>query len=214
MARTPLTRERVLRAAMDLADREGLPALSMRKLAQSVGVEAMSLYNHVSNKDDLLDGLVEEVVAEIEPPAIGGDWKQALRARSHSAHAALLRHPWACGLIGSRINVGPAMLRYVDATLGCLHAAGFTYPQADRAWNALDSHLYGFTLQELSFPLEPGEYASAATEFLPLIPVETHPHMHALSHQVIDGTHSGLADFDFGLDLLLDGLERLLTGQP
>lgn len=207
--RTPLTRERVLRAALGLADQEGLDALSMRKLAKVVGVEAMSLYNHVANKDDLLDGLCDLVVAEMYVPRADGDWRGELRRRAVSAHEVLLRHRWATGLIGSRINVGPAMLRYVDATLGCLIAAGFTYEQADHAWNALDSHTYGFTLQAINFPLDPADYATAATEFLPLIPPETHPHMHALATLVSTGSHSGTADFTFGLDLLLDGLDTL-----
>ncbi|WP_330228384.1 TetR/AcrR family transcriptional regulator C-terminal domain-containing protein [Nocardia sp. NBC_00508] len=209
--RATLTRDAVLRAAVRLADEHGLAALSMRKLAQTLGVEAMSLYNHVANKDDLLDGIADLVVAEMALPEIGGDWRAALRARAASAHEVLLRHPWATGLIGTRINVGPAMLRYVDATVGCLLAAGFSLPQADRAWNALDSHLYGFTLQELNFPLEPSEYASAADEFLPRIPADQFPHMNALAQLVIDGKHTGIADFSFGLELILDGLERLLT---
>lgn len=209
--RTPLTRERVLRAAIDLADQEGLDALSMRKLAKAVGVEAMSLYNHVANKDDLYDGIIDLVVAEIYVPGAGGDWRAELHHRATSAHEVLLKHRWATGLLGSRVNVGPAMLGYVDATLGCLITAGFTYEQADRAWNALDSHIYGFTLQAINFPLDPSEYASAAQQFLPLIPTETHPHMHALASMVSTGTHSGSADFTFGLDLLLDGLAGLLT---
>ncbi|MFD3462961.1 TetR/AcrR family transcriptional regulator C-terminal domain-containing protein [Nocardia fluminea] len=208
--RTPLTRERVLRAAIDLADRQGLAALSMRNLAKTVGVEAMSLYNHVANKDDLYDGIIDLVVAEIYVPRAGGDWRTELRHRAISAHEVLLNHRWATGLLGSRVNVGPAMLRYVDATLGCLITAGFTYEQADRAWNALDSHIYGFTVQAINFPLDPSEYASAAQRFLPLIPTETHPHMHALAALVITGTHSGTADFTFGLDLLLEGLAGLL----
>ncbi|MFD0366081.1 TetR/AcrR family transcriptional regulator C-terminal domain-containing protein [Nocardia sp. GCM10030253] len=208
-SRTPLSRDRVLRTAVQLADENGLESLSMRKLAQALGVEAMSLYNHVANKDDLLDGIVDLVVAEIEIPEIGGDWQSAMRGRATSAHETLRRHPWATGLIGSRINVGPAMLRYIDATVGCLVAAGFSYQQADRAWNAMDSHIYGFTLQELNFPLLPDEYASAAQQFLPMIPAESHPHMNTLARLVISGAHNGIADFDFGLDLILDGLERL-----
>ncbi|MEV6388706.1 TetR/AcrR family transcriptional regulator C-terminal domain-containing protein [Nocardia xishanensis] len=208
--RARLTRERVLQAAVRLADEQGLGALSMRKLAQTVGVEAMSLYNHVANKDDLLDGIADLVVAEMAVPEIGGDWRAALRTRAVSAHEVLRRHPWATGLIGSRVNVGPAMLRYIDATLGCLRSAGFTYQQADRAWNAMDAHIYGFTLRESTFPLEPAEYISAATYFLPRIPESTHPHMNALTRLVIDGEHDGVAEFEFGLELILDGLERLL----
>lgn len=144
-------------------------------------------------------------------PEVGGDWKAALRRRAVSAHEVLLRHRWAPQLVVSCLNIGPAMRRYVDATIGCLHAAGFSYALADRAWNAIDSHIDGFTLQELNFPLAPGEYASAAQQFLHLIPAEQYPHMHALSRLVIDGKHDGLQDFTFGLDLLLDGLERLLA---
>ncbi|MFZ6181151.1 TetR/AcrR family transcriptional regulator [Nannocystis pusilla] len=208
--RAPLSRERVLRAAVELADAEGLAALSMRRLAQALGVEAMSLYNHVAGKDDVLDGMVDLVVGEIEAPAVGGDWKAAIRRRAVSAHEVLLRHRWAPQRVVSTLNIGPAMRRYVDATIGCLTAAGFSYAQADRAWNAIDSHIYGFTLQQLNFPLAPGEYASAAQQFLHLIPPEQYPHMHAMSRLVIDGKHDGLQDFTFGLDLLLDGLERLL----
>ncbi|WP_433659501.1 TetR/AcrR family transcriptional regulator C-terminal domain-containing protein [Nocardia sp. CA-128927] len=208
--RAPLNREKVLHTAVRLADEQGLAALSMRKLAQTLGVEAMSLYNHVTNKDDLLDGIADLVVAEMGVPEIGGDWKAAMRARANAAHEALLRHPWANGLIGARLNVGPAMLRYIDATVGCLRAAGFSYQLADRAWNAMDSHIYGFTLQQVNFPLQPDEYASAAQQFLPLIPADQFPYMNALSQLVIDGKHTGIADFTFGLNLILDGLERLL----
>lgn len=208
--RTPLSRDRVLRAAVVLADEHGIDALSMRKLAHSLGVEAMSLYNHVANKDDVLDGMVECVAEEIDFPTTGADWKVALRQRAISAHGMLLRHSWASLLMASRVNVGPTMLSYVDATLGCLVEAGFSYELADRAWNAIDSHVYGFTLQQLNFPFDPAEYASAAKEFLPLIPKAQFPYLNGLSQTVIDRTHFGLHDFEFGLELLLDGLERLL----
>ena len=207
--RLPLTRDLILNTAKRLADGHGLAELSMRKLAQMLGVEAMSLYNHVANKKDVLSGMVDLVVAEIMLPVIGSDWRAAMRARAVSAHGVLLKHPWAALLIVSRINVGPAMLSYIDATLGCLRQAGFSDQQADHAWNAIDSHIYGFTLQELHFPLEPGEYASAARQFLPMLPAERYPHMRALTEQVIDGSYDGLHDFSFGLELILDGLERL-----
>lgn len=209
--RIPLTRERVLHAAIVSADEGGIDALSMRKLAQALEVEAMSLYNHVANKSDVLDGIVDIVVEEIDVPTIGADWRAAMRKRANSAHEMLLRHPWASLLLVSRVNVGPTMLRYVDATIGCLREAGFSYEMADRAWNAIDSHIYGFTLQELNFPFDPAEYANAAREFLPMIPAEKFPHLNALSQQVIDGNHDGVQDFEFGLELILDGLERMRT---
>ncbi len=209
MTRTPLTRNRVLNAAVKLADENDIKSLSMRKIAQSLGVEAMSLYNHVANKEDVLDGIVDIVVGEIDVPAIGGDWRESMRQRAISAHSVLLCHPWASMLIVSRINVGPAMLRYINATIGCLCEADFSYEMADRIWNAIDSHIYGFTIQELSFPFEPSEYADAAENYLSLVPAAQYPYLNSLAQQVIDGTHHGVQDFEFGLELILDGLERL-----
>ena len=206
--RFPLSKDRVLHAAVTFVDEAGIAALSMRKLGEVLGVEAMSLYKHVSNKDDILDGIVDLVASEFEVPAIGGDWKGAMRRRAVSAHEVLMRHPWATMLVVSRLNVGPAMLRYVDATIGCLREAGFSYPMADHAWNAIDSYIYGFTLQKLNFPLEPREYAKMARAFLPRIPEDQYPYLHGMSRQVIDGRHDGLHHFEFGLDLILDGLER------
>jgi AcrR family transcriptional regulator len=197
----------VLAAAVRLADEKGLEALSMRNLASALGVEAMSLYKHVAHKDELLDGITDLVVAEIAVPEIGGDWRAEIKKRATSAHEVLLRHPWATMLIGSRVNVGPAMLRYIDATLGCLREAGFSFELADRAWNAIDSHIYGFTLLQLNFPLEVSDYASAASQFLFMLPVEKYPYMRALTELVIDGKHRGIQDFQFGLEMLLDGLE-------
>jgi len=211
--RQPLTRDRVVAAAIDLADHAGLDALSMRKLARELGVEAMSLYNHVTSKDDLLDGMVDAVVGEIAipEPRPGEDWRLAMRRRADSAHAVLRRHPWATLPLVSRVNVGPNMLCYVDATIGCLRAAGFSWDLADRAWNAMDSHIYGFTLQELNFPFEPDAYREAARQYLPLIPEAEYPHLHGMTAEVLSGRHAGVHDFSFGLDLILDGLEGLRT---
>ncbi|MCP5024449.1 MAG: TetR family transcriptional regulator [bacterium] len=211
--RKPLSKERVLSVALDLADETGLDSLSMRRLGQELGVQAMSLYKHVANKDDILDGIVDLVAAEIELPGIGGDWRIAMQKRATSAHRVLMRHPWATMLIVSRANVGPAMLRYVEATIGCLHTAGFSYAMADHAWNAIDAYVYGFTLQKLNFPFQPEEYAEIAKAYLPSIPVEKYPHLNGLSCQVIEGKHDGVQEFEFGLDLILDGLAKLLPGR-
>jgi len=207
--RAPLDRTKVLRAALQMTDKGGIESLSMRKLAQALKVEAMSLYNHVANKEDILDGLVELVVSEIDLPAIGGDWRAVMRRRAISAHAVLMRHPWATLLFVSRFHIGPNMLRYVDATLGCLRAAGFSYPMADHAWNAVDAYIYGFTLQKLNFPLDPAEYAAAAQQFLHMIPVDQFPSLNGLSQEVIAGRHDGIHALELGLDLILDGLERM-----
>ncbi len=203
----------MLSTAVRLADRGGLESLSMRKLAVALRVEAMSLYHHVASRDDLLDGMVERIVSEIEAPEPGAPWKDAMRRRAISAHAVLRRHPWATVLLVSRINVGPAMLHYINATVGCLLQAGFSYALTDRAWNALDCHIYGFTLQEQHFPVDPEDYASAARSFLPMLSPEEHPYMREIAEKVADGSHDGRMDFGFGLELILDGLERLL-GAP
>lgn len=184
----------------------------MRKLAQGLGVQAMSLYNHVANKEDLLDGMVDLVVEEIQIPRLDTDWKTALRQRAVSAHRVLRHHPWATLAMMSRVNVGPAMLRYIDATLGCLVTAGFSYELADHAWNAIDSHIYGFTLQQVNFPFEEDEYAEAASQYVAMLPAETYPHLNQLTHQVMAGRYSGIHDFEFGLELILEGLERKLAG--
>jgi AcrR family transcriptional regulator len=205
---TPLSRERVLCAALRLADAEGIESLSMRKLAQELGVQAMSLYNHVANKDDMLDGIVDIVVSEIEVPSLEADWQTAMRRRATSAHGVLLRHPWATMPLVSRVNVGPAMLRYVNATLGCLCEAGFSLAMADQVWNAMDSHIYGFTLQELNFPFEAAEYSAAAAQGLVLIPVDKYPYLNRLTHDVIEGRYDGLHDFEFGLELILNSLDQ------
>jgi len=207
--RPPLSKERVLRAAIALADGSGIESLSMRKLGQRLGVEAMSLYNHVANKDEILDGMVDLVVGEIDLPAEGADWKTAMRRRAISAHEVLVRHAWASSQIVSRVNVGPAMLRYVDSTLGALREAGFSYALVDRAWNAMDSYIYGFTLQELNFPFQPEEYADVAAAYRPQISADDYPYLVELTELVMGAKHDGVAEFEFGLDLVLDGLDRI-----
>jgi AcrR family transcriptional regulator len=206
-----LSTGRVLRAALALADAGGAKALTMRGLGQELGVEAMSLYKHVANKDAILDGVLDLVVGEIDVPSRGDHWKTAMRQRGISAREVLLRHPWACGLLMSRINAGPAMLRYVDSTLGSLRAAGFSIELADHAWNAMDSYIYGFTLQELNFPVEPQRHAEVAAEYLPGLPPGEYPHLTELAVHVIGGAYDGVHEFTLGLDLLLDGFERMLA---
>src|SRR5687768_10525629 len=146
--RTPLSRERVLRAAIALADERGAESLTMRNLAKELGVEAMSLYNHVAGKTDLLDGMIELVFAEIEPPAAGGDWKAELRRRALSTRAALSRHPWAIGAMEGRVTHGTANLRVHDAVLGCLRRAGFSFEMTVHAYSLQDAYIYGFALQQ------------------------------------------------------------------
>lgn len=204
-----LSRERILEQAILLADTSGIEGLSMRKLADTLGVKAMSLYNHFANKDEILDGLVECVIAEIDVPDLPAEqWKDALLARANSAHKALLAHPWATQTIVSRMNVGPNILAYIDKTVGCLIKAGFTLEMADHIWNAMDNHIYGFTLQELNFPLQEDEYAEAAAGFIDMIPAEKYPYMNALSTHVMEGKYNGIHDFEFGFTLMLNGLDE------
>ncbi len=204
-----LTRAKVLGAALKLADKAGIEALSMRNLAKSLKVEAMSLYNHVENKEGILAELVDLVAGEIELPLIGADWQCSMRRRAASAHSVLLRHPWATMLFVSRLNAGPNMLRSVDATLGCLREAGFSYALADHAWTAIDAYIYGFTIQKRNFPLEPSEYIAAASGFIHMIPPERLPFLHGMTREIIEGRHDGLHQLEFGLELILEGLERL-----
>jgi len=198
-----------VKAAIQLADKNGIDALSMRRLASRLKVEAMSLYNHVAGKEDLLDAMLDAVIGEVELPVANLAWQDWMRLRAHAMRAMLLRHPWAPLLIVSRVNTGPSMLRLIDATLGCLLGAGFSPALADRAWNALHCHIYGFTLQELLFPLKPDEYRAAAAAYVPTIPANTYPHFYRLSLMVAEGKHDGLQDFAFGLDFILKGLETV-----
>jgi len=208
--RTPLTRQRVLRAAVALADRGGVGALSMRKLAQELGVEAMSLYHHVANKDDILDGIVDVVFGEIELPTGEAGWEAAMRRRSVSAREALRRHPWATGLMESRRTPGPANIRHHDAVLGVLRNAGFPVELAAHAYSLLDSYIYGFALQEASLPFHtPEETAEVAQEIMSAFPADDYPHLAeiATEHVLQPGYDYG-DEFLYGLDLILDGLAR------
>jgi AcrR family transcriptional regulator len=208
--RIPLNRERVLHAAVALADESGSESLSMRKLGDAVGVEAMSLYHHVANKDDLLDGMIDVVFGEIELPSDGGDWMGAMRQRALSARQVLARHGWAIRFMESRTSPGPATLRHHDAVLGCLRNAGFSVRLAAHAFSVLDSYIYGFALQERSLPFDtPQQTAELAQEMLARFPVNEYPHLAELTteHVLQPGYDYG-DEFAFGLDLILEGLER------
>ena len=209
--RIPLSRDRVLLAAVAFADERGIGSLSMRKLGEALGVEAMSLYNHVANKDELLDGMVDLVFGEIELPSGTADWKPAMRDRAVSARQALSRHPWAIALMQSRTSPGPATLRHHDAVIGSLLDGGFSIALAAHAFSALDSYVYGFALQEASLPFDSAEEtAEVAEAIMSQFPVDAYPHLARLTveHVLQPGYDYG-DEFAFGLDLILDGLERL-----
>lgn len=214
--RAPLTRERVLAAAIDLADRDGIASLSMRKLAQELGVEAMSLYHHVANKDAILDGLIDLVFGEIDLPVGEADWKAAMRRRAISAREVLRRHPWATGLMESRSTPGPATLRHHDAVLGILRNAGFPLELAAHAYSLLDSYIYGFALQETSLPFNtPEETAEVAQAMMAEFPTDAYPHLTEIAvEHVLQPGYSYASEYLFGLDLILDGLEQALATAP
>jgi AcrR family transcriptional regulator len=212
--RVPLSRERVLRAAIALADEAGVESLSMRKLAKALGVEAMSLYNHVANKDDILDGIVEIVFTEIELPATGVDWKTAMRRRAISTRQALARHHWAVGLMESRMRPGPANVRLHDAVLGCLRQAGFSVEMAVHAYSVQDSYIYGFALQEKGFAVQkdtlPADEESLSETLIRQLPADSYPYIAEVVGGYVTTPGYQFADeFEFGLDLILDALQAL-----
>ncbi|WP_373463369.1 TetR/AcrR family transcriptional regulator [Streptomyces sp. B4I13] len=212
-ARETLTRQRVVHAAVELADAGGLETLSMRKLGEAVGVEAMSLYNHVANKEDLIDGMVDLVFDEVEVPTPGDPWRQAMRRRAVSMRLALSRHRWAIGLMESRSTPGPATLRHHEAVLGCLRQGGFSLTLTAHAISVLDSYIYGFALQEKSLPFgSPEETAELADSLLSGFGEGEYPYLTEIAtvHVMRPGYAYG-DEFVFGLDLILDGLQHAAT---
>ena len=211
-ARVPLSRDRVLEAAIRLADAGGIESLSMRKLAQELGVEAMTLYYHVANKDDILNGMVDIVLGEFDLPSRGAEWKPEIRRTAVSANEVLVLHPWAASLVLTAAGISPARLRYMDSILGCFRDAGFSAEMTDHAYHAVESHIMGFTLWEVGMNLgSQEELAELATNFLEALPVDEFPHLaeHVEQHlKPRDPEDEG--EFAFGLDLILDGLERTL----
>jgi AcrR family transcriptional regulator len=201
----------VLHAAVALADASGSESLSMRKLGEAVGVEAMSLYHHVANKDDLLDGMIDVVFAEIDLSSGEGDWKTAMRQRALSARRVLARHGWAIRFMESRTTPGSATLRHHDAVLGCLRKAGFSVELAAHAFSVLNSYIYGFALQERALPFHtPKETAKLAQDMLASFRVAEYPHLAELTRQnILQPGYDYGKEFEFGLDLILDGLEKI-----
>ena len=209
--RLPLSRQRILEAALELADEGGIEALSMRKLGQALGFEAMSLYNHVANKDDLLDGILDLVLAESEPTSPEGDWAAAVRTSAVSVHRSLERHPWACPLLmsGARM-MRPARLRHMDSLLGRLREAGFSADTTYHAYHVLDAHIFGFSLWQSGHSFDDARRADLAAAFERVVPPAEYPYLHEHGRQhFADGPHREVSAFEFGLDLILGSLEQL-----
>ncbi|HUP83560.1 MAG TPA: TetR/AcrR family transcriptional regulator C-terminal domain-containing protein [Candidatus Limnocylindria bacterium] len=204
----PLSRERVLSAAIDLADQEGIEGLSMRRLAQALEVEAMSLYHWFPNKDALLAAMIDTVFAEMERPALGGDWRPALRAAAIHAYRTLLGHPWAAKLIGRAFEPGLGQVGWMDAILGRLRSGGLSPELTHHAYHAIDSHIVGFTLWVLPYIELTRERPDFAEQVISKLPMADLPHFAEHVDYHLAEEEGGPSEFDFGLDLLLDGLER------
>jgi AcrR family transcriptional regulator len=208
--RVPLNRERVLTAAVAVADAGGVAALTIRSLADELGVKPMSVYHYVANKDEILDAIVDLVFSEIELPRVGGDWPAEMRRRAFSARQVLRRHPWAIALLQSRTSPGPATLRHHDAFIATLREAGFSIAMTAHAFAVIDSYVYGFALSEAALPIHgPEPVAEVAGSMMRQYAVDAYPHLveFTTEHIIQPGYDFG-DEFPFGLDLILAGLAR------
>lgn len=202
-----LSQDLILQAAKLIVQADGLESLSMRKLAAELNVKAMSLYNHIKNKDHLIHLLLDDVVSQITLPQENENWQCEMVKRAESAHQVFLKNSWSLMPLLSRINSGPAMLRYIDRSLACLHYAGFSLPEADQILNYFDSYIYGFTLIELQFPIQSENYLSTTEEMLPALPQKDYPAMHQLSMILLQNKYDGKQNFVSGIQTILKGLE-------
>jgi AcrR family transcriptional regulator len=210
--RAPLSRERVLQTAIRLADEGGLESLTMRRLGQELGVEAMAMYHYFANRDQIVDGIVDLVFAEIELPSDDGDWKAAMRRRAISLRDVLLRHRWAIGLMESRRKGGPANLRHHDAVIASLRAGGMDIPMAAHAYSLLDSYIYGFALTKMTLPFDTGEeIAEVAQGLRQSFDLSEYPHLVEMMGHALEPGYDFGDEFEYGLDAILDSLESVLA---
>jgi AcrR family transcriptional regulator len=208
--RLPLSRDRILRAALELVDDGGIDSLTMRKLGQALGFEAMSLYNHVANKDDVIDGILDLVLAQGELPSPSGNWDRAVRASAVSVHAALRRHPWASAVVMAPGRLRPARLRYMDSLLGRIREAGFSAETTYHAYHVLDGHIFGFSLWEASHSYSDADASEMMAAFERTITADEYPYLREHGEQhFAEGPHHDVSAFEFGLDLILDGLKKI-----
>ena len=211
--RVPLSRERVMLGALEVADRGGIGSLTIRSLARELGVKPMAVYYHVANKEQILDGIVDLVFSEIELPSPGGDWRAEMRARAISARAVLKDHPWAIGLLQSRIIPGPAALRHHDAVIGTLRAGGFSVQTTAHAYALLDSYMYGFAVQEAALPFKGLEGVAEVTAPQPHpVLADEYPHLIEMATQhILKPTYRFGDEFEPGLTVILDALTQSIT---
>ena len=206
--RVPLTKDRIVERGVSLADAGGFSSLSMRNLAEELGAGTMALYRHVANKEDLLDSMVDIVFGEMYPPAIGSAWKRELRERGTSARAALKHHPWAVGLMETRMHPGPASARHHNATMGCLREAGFLFRDAVHAYSLLDSYTYGFALQEQTIPFETPNESADMAQITVGEQGGAYPYLDEVVAELGKRGYDYTEEYEFGLDFILEGLER------
>lgn len=210
--RAPVNLERTLRVALTVADSEGIQAVTMRRLARELGVEAASLYHHVDGKDQILDGLVDLVAAEIEPPQLSADWREAISQRAHHTRDGLRRHPWAVSLMASRTNPGPATLRLLETGIRCFREGGFSVPLAAHGVSTVDSYVHGFVLQEVNLPFRTeSELAAMTGAIMETFPASEFPYLFEMTveHVLQPGYDYG-KEFDSGLTAVLNGVAALL----
>jgi AcrR family transcriptional regulator len=209
--RIPLSRARILNGALELADASGVGALTMRRLGDELGFEAMSLYRYVANKNDLLDGMLDLVLDEWQLPDRHGDWLEAIQTSARTVHEALRRHPWAAQLLMTGSHVRPARLRYMESLLGTLREAGFDAETTYHVYHLLDGYIFGFSLWEIAYTTIPMD-AEVVSSLMETIPWDEYPQLaeHRDQHMT-DGPHSEVSAFDVGLDLILDGLQKRLV---
>jgi AcrR family transcriptional regulator len=207
--REPLTRDRIVRAGLEIADTSGVDAVTMRRVGEEVGFEAMSLYRHVAGKDDLLNGMLDVVLDTWELPADDEDWPQAVRASALSVHAALRRHPWAARLLMSGSHLRPARLDYMNRLLGTLRRGGFDADTTYHVYHLLDGHIFGFSLWEIAYTTGAAADEELVARFMASVPWDDYPHLaeHRDQHMT-DGAHREVSAFEVGLDLILDGLQQ------
>ena len=207
-----LSRERILDAALAVADAGGVSALTIRSLAQHLGVKPMGIYHYVANKRQILDGILDSVFSEIELPSTGGDWRAEMTKRARSARQVLRRHPWATVLLQTGTAPGPATLRHHNAIIGALRTAGFTITMTAHAYALLDSYIYGFALSEAALPINgPETVAEVAASMMEQQPLDDYPHLAEFSTEhILSPDYDFGLEFDFGLEVVLDGLQRLI----
>jgi AcrR family transcriptional regulator len=211
--RARLSREKVLNGAVAVADRDGIAGLTIRSLAAELGVKPMSVYHHVANKDEILDGIVDLVFGEIELPTIGGEWHEEMRRRAASAREAMRRHPWAIGLVETRTSPGPSTLKHHNAVIGTLREAGFSIEMTAHAFALIDAYVYGFALSEATLPINgPETVTEVAEQMMEFFTAEDYPHLleFSVEHVMKPGYDYG-KEFEFGLGVVLDGLAKAMS---